>query len=122
MTIMELAAIPLRTLGIAAAITGALALFLCAFADESLFMPDLSRRKILIWGLVLVTGSAPCLLLASAVRPSVTTNESDWACAPCGDLTQVGGIPGMGLRQYAGRHDRHASDSAKMGIRRFEAR
>jgi hypothetical protein len=38
-----------------------------AFADESLFMPDLSRRKILIWGLVLVTGSAPCLLLASAV-------------------------------------------------------
>ena len=67
MTIMELAAIPLWTLGIAAAITGALALFLCAFADESLFMPDLSRRKILIWGLVLVTGSAPCLLLASAV-------------------------------------------------------
>jgi len=67
MTIMELAAIPLRTLGIAAAITGALALFLCAFADESLFMPDLSRRKILIWGLVLVIGSAPCLLLASAV-------------------------------------------------------
>ena len=67
MTIMELAAIPLWTLGIAAAITGALALFLCAFADESLFMPDLSRRKILIWGLVLVTGSAPCLLLASTV-------------------------------------------------------
>src|SRR6267143_1063248 len=67
MTIMELAAIPLWTLGIAGAITGALALVLCAFADDSLFMPDLSRRKILIWGLVLVTGSAPCLLLASAV-------------------------------------------------------
>jgi hypothetical protein len=67
MTIMALAAIPLWTLGIAAAITGALALVLCAFADDSLFMPDLSRRKILIWGLVLVTGSAPCLLLASAV-------------------------------------------------------
>jgi hypothetical protein len=61
MTIMELAAIPLWTLGI----TGALALVLCAFADDSLFMPDLSRRKILIWGLVLVTGSAQCLLLAS---------------------------------------------------------
>jgi len=67
MTIMELAAIPLWTLGIAGAITGALALVLCAFADDSLFMPDRSRRKILIWGLVLVTGSAPCLLLASAV-------------------------------------------------------
>jgi hypothetical protein len=67
MTIMELAAIPLWTLGIAGAITGALALVLCAFVDDSLFMPDLSRRKILIWGLVLVTGSAPCLLLASAV-------------------------------------------------------
>jgi hypothetical protein len=58
---------PAWTLGIAAAITGALALVLCAFADDSLFMPDLGRRKILIWGLVLVTGSAPCLLLASAV-------------------------------------------------------
>jgi hypothetical protein len=67
MTIMELAAIPLWTLGIAAAITGALLLVLCAFADDSLFMPDLSRRKILIWGLVLVTGSAPCLLLASTI-------------------------------------------------------
>ena len=67
MTIMELAAIPLWTLGIASAITGALALVLCAFVDDSLFIPDLSRRKILIWGLVLVTGSAPCLLLASRV-------------------------------------------------------
>jgi hypothetical protein len=65
MTIMELAAIPLWTLGIAGATTGALALVLCAFVDDSLFMPDLSRRKILIWGLVLVTGSAPRLLLAS---------------------------------------------------------
>ena len=63
MTIMELAAIPLWILGVG----GALALVLCAFADDSLFIPDLSRRKILIWGLVLVTGSAPCLLLASAV-------------------------------------------------------
>ncbi len=62
MTIMELAAIPLWTLGVAGATTGALALVLCAFADDSLFIPDLSRRKILIWGLVLVTGSAPCLL------------------------------------------------------------
>jgi hypothetical protein len=67
MTIMELAAIPLWILGIAAAINGALALILCAFADDSLFMPDLSRRKIPIWGLVLVTGSAPRLLLASTV-------------------------------------------------------
>jgi hypothetical protein len=67
MTIMELAAIPLWTLGIAAAITGALALVLCAFADDSLFMPDLSRRSIQTWGLVLVIGSAPCLLLANAV-------------------------------------------------------
>ena len=46
MTIMELAAIPLWTVGIAAAITGALALVLCAFVDNSLFMSDLSRRKI----------------------------------------------------------------------------
>jgi hypothetical protein len=67
MTIMELAAIPLWTVGIAAAITGALALVLCAFADGSLFMPDLSRRRIQTWGLVLVIGSAPCLLLANAV-------------------------------------------------------
>ena len=67
MTITALATIPLWTLGIAAAITGALALVLCAFADDSLFIPDLSRRKILIWGLVLVTGSTPCLLLASRV-------------------------------------------------------
>ena len=67
MTIMALAAIPLWTLGIAAAVTGALALVVWAFADDSLFMPDLGRRKILIWGLVLVTGSAPCLLLDSAV-------------------------------------------------------
>src|SRR5258708_6883131 len=66
MTIMELAAIPLWTLGIAGAITGVLALVLCAFADDSLFMPDLGRRKILIWGLVLVTGSPPCLLLPRA--------------------------------------------------------
>jgi hypothetical protein len=59
---------PLWTLGIAAAITGALALVLCAFAGDSLFMPDLSRRKILIWGLVLVTGSAPCLAQREASR------------------------------------------------------
>jgi hypothetical protein len=45
MTIMELAAIPLWTLGVAGATTGALALVLCAFADDSLFIPDLSRRK-----------------------------------------------------------------------------
>jgi len=56
------------------------------------------------------------------LRTSVTTNESDLARAPCGDLTRVGGIPGMTLRQYAGRHDRHASDSAKMAVRRLEAR
>ncbi|MGA8198218.1 MAG: hypothetical protein WB902_33200, partial [Acetobacteraceae bacterium] len=58
----------------------------------------------------------------AAVRTFVTTNESDCAPAPCGDLTRIGGIPGKALRQYAGRHDRHASDSAKMGVRRLEAR
>ena len=70
MTIMELAAIPLWTLGVAGVTTGALALVLCAFADDSLFIPDLSRRKILIWGLVLVTGSAraSCSLAGSACR------------------------------------------------------
>src|SRR5580692_1652860 len=56
------------------------------------------------------------------LRTAVTTNESDLARAPCGDLTRVGGIPGMAVRQYAGRHDRHASDSAKMAVRRLEAR
>src|SRR5207253_3129684 len=56
------------------------------------------------------------------VRTSVTTNESDLARAPCGDLTRVGRIPGMALRQYAGRYDRHASDSAKMAVCRLEAR
>src|ERR1700739_1140453 len=56
------------------------------------------------------------------IRTPVTTSESDLARAPCGDLTRVGGIPGMALRQYAGRHDRHASDSAKMAVRRLEAR
>jgi hypothetical protein len=59
---------------------------------------------------------------SAALRTSVTTIESDGALAPCGDLTQGGGIPGMSLRQYAGRHDRHASDSAKMGVRRLETR
>jgi len=53
---------------------------------------------------------------------SVTIDESDCARAPCGDVTQGGGIPWMAVRQYAGRHDRHASDSAKMGVRRLEAR
>src|SRR5258705_10493009 len=78
MTIMKLAAIPLWTLGIAAAITGALALFLCAFADESLFMPDLSRHKILIWGLVLVTGSAPRLLPPTPVSLRGTGRARWW--------------------------------------------
>jgi hypothetical protein len=56
-----------------------------------------------------------------ALRTSVTTSESDCVRAPCGDVTQGGGIPAMPLRQYASRHDRHASDSAKMGVRRLEA-
>jgi hypothetical protein len=46
---------------------------------------------------------------------SVTTSESDCALAPCGDLTRGGGIPGMTLRRYVRRHDRHASDSSKGG-------
>jgi hypothetical protein len=58
----------------------------------------------------------------SQLRTPVTTNESDCAWAPCGDVTQGGEIPRIRLRQYAGRHDRHASDSAKMGVRRLEAR
>lgn len=57
-----------------------------------------------------------------AVRTAVTTTESDLAGGPCDDLTRIGGIPGIGLRQYAGRHDRHASDSTEMGVRRLEAR
>jgi hypothetical protein len=62
------------------------------------------------------------VLFAGALRASVTTSESDCARAPCGDLTRGGGIPGMALGQYAGRHDRHASDSAKMGVCRLQAR
>ena len=56
------------------------------------------------------------------VRTSVATSESDYARAHCGDLTRGDRIPGMALRQYAGRHDRHASDSTKVGVRRLEAR
>jgi hypothetical protein len=33
-----------------------------------------------------------------SLRTAVTTNESDLAGAPCGDLTRVGGIPGMAVR------------------------
>jgi hypothetical protein len=55
------------------------------------------------------------------LRTAVTTNESDLARAPCGDLTRVGGIPGMAVRQYACRHDRHARDSETMGVCRLEA-
>jgi hypothetical protein len=40
----------------------------------------------------------------------------------CDDLTRGGGILGMVLGQYAGRHDRHASDSAQMAVRWLEAR
>jgi hypothetical protein len=36
--------------------------------------------------------------------------------APCGDVTQGGRIPAMPLRQYAGRHDRLASESAKTEV------
>ena len=61
-------------------------------------------------------------LIFHPLRTAIATNESDLARAPCGDLTRVGGIPGMALRQYAGRHDRHAGDSAKMAVRRLEAR
>ena len=55
------------------------------------------------------------------LRTAVTTNESDLAWAPCDDLTRVGGIPGMAVRQYGCRHDRHARDSATMGVCRLEA-
>jgi hypothetical protein len=58
----------------------------------------------------------------SQLRTAVTTTESDLAGGPCDDLTRIGGIPGIGQRQYAGRHDRHASDSTEMGVRRLEAR
>src|SRR6266404_7265097 len=70
MTIMELAAIPLWILGVSGATTGALALVLCAFADDSLFIPDLSRRKILIWGWSSLPARprASCLLAGSACR------------------------------------------------------
>src|SRR5260370_31262881 len=61
-------------------------------------------------------------VLKLRLRTSVTINESDCARAPCGDVTQGGGIPWMAVRQYSGRHDRPASDSAKMGVRRLEAR
>ena len=64
----------------------------------------------------------PIRLRASALRTFVTTSESDCAFALCGDVTRVSGIPVMALRRYVGRHDRHASDSAKMGVRRLEAR
>ena len=56
------------------------------------------------------------------LRIPVTTNESDYARASCGDVTRGGWIPGMALRQYAGRYDRHARDSAKVGVGRLEAR
>jgi class 3 adenylate cyclase len=56
------------------------------------------------------------------LRTSVATSESDYARAHCGDLTRGDRIPRMALRQYAGRHDRHASDSTKVGVRRLEAR
>ena len=61
-------------------------------------------------------------LVFAKLRTAVTTTESDLAGGPCDDLTRIGGIPGIGLRQYAGRHDRHASDSAKMVVLRLEAR
>ena len=66
------------------------------------------------------TGAEAFIKAYNALRTSVTTSESDCALAPCGDVTRGGGIPQMALRQYAGRHDRHASDSAKMGVRRLE--
>ena len=56
------------------------------------------------------------------LRIPVTTNESDYARASCGDVTRGGWIPGMALRRYAGRYDRHARDSAKVGVGRLEAR
>jgi hypothetical protein len=56
------------------------------------------------------------------LRTSVTTSESACAWAPCGDVTRGGGIPGTARQQYVGRHDRHASDSEKMVVRRLEAR
>ena len=59
---------------------------------------------------------------AGAIRTSATTSESLCARAPCGDVTRGGGIPGVAIRQYAGRHDRHASDSQTLEYRRLEAR
>jgi hypothetical protein len=52
-------AIPLWTLGGASAIVGSFALALSAYADESLFAPDLSRRHVMAWGFALIAGSAP---------------------------------------------------------------
>ena len=67
MSITELAAIPLWTIGGAGSIVGSLALALSAYADETMFEPDLSRRHVTTWGFVLIACSAPCLLLAVAV-------------------------------------------------------
>ncbi len=53
------------------------------------------------------------------LRTPVTTSESDCAGSPCGDLTRGGGILWTALLRYSGRHDRQASDSAKMGVRRL---
>ena len=58
------------------------------------------------------------LMDRNLLRTSVATSESDCARAPCGDLTRGDRIPGMALRRYAGRHDRHASNSTKVGVRR----
>jgi hypothetical protein len=64
----------------------------------------------------------PRLTGQPGLRTSITTSESDCGRGPCGDVTRGGGIPGMAWRQYVGRHDRHASDSSKMGVSRLEAR
>ena len=67
------------------------------------------------------SGSRSAFLIRR-LRTSVATSESDGARAPCGDLTRGDRIPGMALRPYAGRHDRHASNSTKVGVRRLETR
>jgi hypothetical protein len=60
--------------------------------------------------------------LSPPLRTSTRTSESPCARAPCGDVTRGGGIPDVTIRQYAGRHDRHACDSRTLGYRRLEAR
>src|SRR5664280_1038049 len=56
------------------------------------------------------------------LRQASKTNESVFGLARCGQVTQGTGIPEVSSGQYSCRHDRCESDSAKMGVRRLEAR